>query len=76
MDAGYTFSSQLCINYLAYEDDLCVIGKTEEEIQNMISKVKRFCNWSQVKLNVDKCANPKNTSKLSPHIYRVNQLKK
>ena len=44
MDVGYTFNNCLHLNYLAYANDLCIIDKTEDEIQHMIGKIEKICD--------------------------------
>ena len=56
VDGGYMFNSHLCLNFLAYADDLCILGNSEEEIQKMICEIEKFCKWAQLVFNVDKCA--------------------
>ena len=55
-NAGYAFSDQLRLKYLAYADDLCIIGTTKDEIHTMMNTIEKFCAWAQLEFNVDKCA--------------------
>ena len=50
MDGGCVFHNGTSVRILAYADDICVIGKTKEEINEVISKIHHFTQWAGLSL--------------------------
>ena len=44
----------LNVNHLMYADDLVLIAKDEDELQNLLSQLNKFCNDWGLKVNIDK----------------------
>ncbi len=53
--SGYTLDNGTTIRQLAYADDVCLFGSSQEDISRMLSIVHEFGVWSGLKLNVQKC---------------------
>ena len=53
--SGYTLDNGTTIRQLAYADDVCLFGSSQEDISCMLSIVHEFGVWSGLKLNVQKC---------------------
>ncbi len=55
VDAGYRFTSNSRIRYLAYADDLCIFGNSKSDITSLISVFKEFLTWSRLSIKPAKC---------------------
>ena len=56
LPGGYQLSENVRLQYLAYADDLCVIGTTREEISTYLQRLGEFLEWSGMTVNIGKCA--------------------
>ncbi len=52
--SGYTLDNGTTIRQLAYADDVCLFGSSQEDVSRMLSIVHTFGVWSGLKLNVQK----------------------
>ena len=55
MNGGYEFGDGTRLQILAYADDICVIGKSKEEINSALRKIYSFTQWAGLKFNSVKC---------------------
>ena len=55
MDGGYEFGNGAKAKILAYADDICVIGRSKEEIERILEKVHNYTQWAGLKFNPIKC---------------------
>ncbi len=55
MGLGYTLDNGITIRQLAYADDVCLFGSSQEYVSCMLSIVHESGVWSGLKLNVQKC---------------------
>ena len=54
--AGYGLGNrQRMINHLLYTDDLKLFGKTERQLESLITSVKVFCSDIKMEFRVEKC---------------------
>ena len=54
-DGGYEFCNGTKVNILAYADDICIIGRSKEEIESMLKKIHSYTQWAGLKFNPAKC---------------------
>ena len=53
--SGYQFPGGARVRCLAYADDLCLIGQSKEDINDMLRVTNLFFNWAGLELNPSKC---------------------
>ena len=55
MNGGYEFSNGTKVKVLAYADDICVIGKSKDEIEKMLETIYKYTQWAGLHFNPVKC---------------------
>ena len=55
MNGGYEFSNGTKVKVLAYADDICVIGKSKDEIEEMLETIYKYTQWAGLHFNLVKC---------------------
>lgn len=72
-DEGYTFHSnpQISLSVLAYMDDLVIISKNREELNQLLSKLETFCNTYGMKISDKSVYTYKKDKKLDEHVEPI-----
>lgn len=55
MDGGYEFGNGTRVGVLAYADDICIIGRSKDDINSMLEKIYAYTEWAGLKFNTAKC---------------------
>ena len=42
INGGYEFGNETKVKILAYADDICVTGRTKEEIEGMLERIYKY----------------------------------
>ena len=53
--AGYTHSSGVHCNFLAFADDIVLITDDAKKMQTLVAEVEMFASWSKMWVNQSKC---------------------
>ena len=53
--AGYTHSSGVHCNFLAFADDIVLITDDAKKMQTLVAEVELFASWSKMWVNQSKC---------------------
>ena len=56
LEGGYEVSSSLVMKYLGYADDFCIIARSKDQVNALISRMVEFMDWVGLSFNVQKCA--------------------
>ena len=55
MEGGYVFHNGTAVKILAYADDICIVGKSKTEVNEVLSKIYAFTQWAGLSFNPSKC---------------------
>ena len=55
INGGYEFGNETKVKILAYADDICVTGRTKEELERMLERIYKYIQWVGLKFNPAKC---------------------
>ena len=53
--AGYTHSSGVHCNFLAFADDIVLLTDDPRKMQTLVHEIERFAHWSRMWVNLSKC---------------------
>ena len=52
---GYKLSNDTSVSTLGYADDICMVGKTKDDIQKALHLFMEFAEWACLRINPRKC---------------------
>lgn len=55
LDAGYEFREGQRVRVLCFADDLCLVGRTRDEVEALLKRVEDFVAWAGLNVNIRKC---------------------